>query len=168
MEKNYKKNYLVLSGLIILTLVICLAFYNIYNIIENKKISSSPLGTSTSTVLYKDLYNTTKDLDADTFLVISYTETDKIYNTEKNIKKFLKKKNLLDNVIYLDVTEERNSEGFIDEINTTLALNSEKIKTLPAVVFYKDGVPMYVIDSTDHLLGTQDFEKLMDMYEIAS
>lgn len=168
MEKSeLKKHYFILIGLIVLVIAACLAFYNIFNIITEKKISTSPLAKNTKVIAFDELYNATKEIDADTFLIIGYTDSKQIYNNEKNIQKFLNKKNMLDQVLYLDVSELKSNENFINELNITLALLDTKIESLPAVVFYKDAIPTYIIDSSDHLLNYQDFEKIMDMYELA-
>ena len=43
-------------------------------------------------------------------------------------------------------------------------------KDLPCYVdiFYDDGEPVMVIDSTDHLLTDGDFQRIIDSYELAS
>lgn len=169
MEKKEipKKNYAILVGMLILVVTFCFAFYNVYNIIEENSLTKSPL--SAKSVLYDDLKNATKEIDADTFLVVSYTQ-DKVVNTnEKAIKKYLKKQDLLNNVMYLDITEYKNEEGFIEDLNKVLKLEDKNvIKQLPAVVYYKDSVATKTIDSRDHILNKGDFEQLIDMYELAS
>ena len=40
--------------------------------------------------------------------------------------------------MYLDITEEKNDETFINELNKTLSLKDKlKIEQFPAVVYYK-------------------------------
>ena len=81
----------------------------------------------------------------------------------------LEKKDLLDNVMYLNVTEYRLQEGFITELNTVLKLKDNlTIETLPAIVYYKDGEAVKTIDSKDGLLNVGNFQQLIDMYELAS
>ena len=98
-----KRNYLIVLGLIVLVICGCFAFYNIYNIMHDNMISASPLSKSSITI--EDLKDASKDLSADTFLVISYTKDETVYNNEKAIKKLLNKYNLMDNVKYLDITD---------------------------------------------------------------
>lgn len=161
------KNYVILFGIILLVICACFAFYNLYNIYQNNKISTSPL--STKEVLYEDLKNTTKEIDADTFLVISYVHDEKVYENEKDIKKYLNKNNLLNNVMYLNITDYMNDENFIEDLNKTLKLEEDlKITTFPAVVYYNEGIATYTIDSSNHILNQGDFEQIIDMYELAS
>ncbi|MCH5167671.1 MAG: hypothetical protein J1F35_07280 [Erysipelotrichales bacterium] len=161
------RNYLILIGLIVLVICACFAFYNLYNIIEKNKINTSPLANKE--VLYNDLKNTTTELDADTFLVISYTQDLDVYNNEKEIKKYLNRINLMNNIMYLNISEYMEDEEFIPDLNKTLKLNDNlKIEKFPALVYYREGIATYSIDSSDHLLNKLDFEQLVDMYELAS
>lgn len=161
------KNYIILIGLIVLVICACFATYNLYNIYEDNKISESPLGNKQ--LLYEELKNATKDMEADTFLVISYTQNREVYNNEKNIKKLLTKRNLIDNVLYLDITEYKDNLELPKEMNSILKLSGNlEIKKFPALVYYVNGSPVYVKDSVDHLLNSGDFEQAIEMYELAS
>jgi ATP-dependent Lon protease len=77
------KNYIILIGVIVLVITACLATYNLYNIYKENKIKTSPL--SVNEILYEDLKNATKEINADTFLVISYTEDEKVEITKRHI-----------------------------------------------------------------------------------
>lgn len=161
------KNYLILIGLIVLVICACFAFYNLFEIYKENKNSVSPLANKE--VLYEDLKNITNELDADTFLVISYTEDNQVHNNENEIKKYLNKINLFNNVMYFNISEYREDENFLSDVNKTLGLKDNlEISAFPAVVYYKEGVATYTADSEDHLLNKQDFEQLVDIYELAS
>lgn len=161
------KNYVIAFGFVILIICGCFAFYNLYGIYQENKISVSPL--SNKEILYVDLKNATEDIDADTFLFISYVEDKTVHDNEVEIKKYLNKRNLINNVIYLNATEYLNNENFINEINETLNLkNKNKIEVLPALIYYRDGNVAHSIDSKDHIINKGDFEHIVDMYELAS
>lgn len=161
------KNYIILFGIIILVICACFASFNLYNIYQENKVRTSPLANKE--VLYEDLKNTTIEIDADTFLVISYTQNREIYNNENEIKKYLNKNNLIDNVMYLNISEYISEPNFINDLNKTLKLEDNlKIKKFPALIYYKEGIATYKIDSTDHLLNKGDFEQIIDMYDLAS
>lgn len=166
-KKIPTKNYVILLGIAVLIVCGCLAFYNVYNEVKDNNISTSPL--STHEVLYTDLKDTTEEMNDDTFMLISYVQDEDVHNNEKAIRKMLNKKNLLDNVLYLDVTNYKDQEGFIDELNKTLKLEENlKITKIPAVIYYKEGVPTITLDSKDHLVNQGDFEHIIDMYQLAS
>ncbi len=162
-----RKNYVILIGLIVLVICACLASYNIYNIFQENRISTSPLASKE--INYEDLKNTTLEMDADAFLVISYTDNPNVHNNESEIKKYLNRNNLIDNVLYLNVSEYMTTTNFVNDLNDTLKLGDNlKIKKFPAMIYYKDGIPTYRIDSSDHLLNKDDFSQVIDMYDLAS
>lgn len=166
-KKIPTKNYVILFGIAVLIICACFAFYNVYNEVKDNNISSSPL--STHQVLYEDLTDTTVEMNADTLLLVSYVQDEEVHNNEKEIRKMLNKKNLLDNVLYLDVTEYKDREKFIEELNKTLKLEDKlKIDKIPAIIYYKDGIPTITIDSKNHLVNVGDFEHIIDMYQLAS
>lgn len=166
-KKIPSRNYLILSGVIILVISACFAFYNLFNIYKDNQSKMSPLANKE--VLYEDLKETTKELDADTFLVISFTQDEQIHNNEQEIKKYLKNNNLIDNVMYLNVLEHMTEPNFIKDLNATLNLSGNlEIRKFPAVVYYKDGVPTYTADSKERLLNKDDFSQIIDMYELVA
>lgn len=159
------RNYLILIGVVVLVITACFAFYNLFDIYHDNKSSISPLAKKE--VLYEDLKETTKEMDADTFLVISFTQDEQVHNNENEIKKYLNKNNLIDNVMYLNVSEYMADANFIKDLNSTLNLEGNlEIRRFPALVYYKEGVPTYKVDSKDHILNKDDFIQLVDMYEL--
>lgn len=161
------KNYVILLGLIVLIICACFASYNLYGYYKDSKVKVSPLASNV--ILYEDLKNTTVEINADTFLVISYLQDEKVHENENEIKKLLKRKNLIDNVMYLDITELKNDDTFMEDLNKTLKLEKNlEITSFPAVVFYKEGSPSYTASSDAHLLNSGDFEHIIDMYSLES
>ena len=90
-------------------------------------------------------------------------------DTLEVIEKYLKKINLLDNVMYLDMKDYLNDENYLDSLNKVLKLkeNSE-IRSLPAVVFYKNGVVEYVSNSKKGYLEKNVFKNYIDQNGLAS
>ena len=162
-----KRNYIILIGLMVLVVCACFAFYNVHNIMHDNIISESPLANKEITL--EDLNDASIDMAANTFFVISYKKDEKVYDNEKGIKKLLNKYNLMDNVVYLDVTDLMLEEDYLDKINNSLNLKDSKaIKKVPAVIYYDESEPVLIIDSTDHLLYDGDFQRIIDSYELAS
>lgn len=162
-----KRNYLILFGIGVLVVCACFAFYNIYNIMHDNIISESPLANKSITI--EDLNDASLDMGADTFFIISYKKDEAVFNNEKKIKKLLNKYNLMDNVLYLDASDLMLEDDFLDTINNSLKLkDTKRIQKIPAVIFYDDGEPAMIIDSTDHLLTDGDFQRIIDSYELAS
>ena len=159
-----KKNYLILIGTILLIISACFATFNIYNIYQETKIKKSVLDKKS--IKFEDLGEITNDLSANTFLIIGYSQNSKIYQNEKENKSLLKKNNLLDNVLYLDVTDIKESETLINDINEKLKLEEgNRISSVPAVIYYNENKVTYVKDGT---VTKDDIAQIIDMYNLAS
>jgi hypothetical protein len=158
------RNYFILVGMIVLIITACFAIFNIYNIYQESKITKSVLAKNS--VKFEDLSEITKEMSADTFLIVGYTQNNKIYQNEKEIKQLLNKNNLLDNVLYLDATDKMIEENFIEELNNTLELeNNNKITSIPAIVFYSNNEVTYVKSGS---VTKDDIAQIIDMYNLAS
>ena len=80
-KKIPTKNYLIVFGMILLIISACFAIYNLTNIYQDNKITKSVFNKNE--IKYEDLGNITKDMSADTFLIIGYTQDSKVYQNEK-------------------------------------------------------------------------------------
>lgn len=71
--------------------------------------------------------------------------------------------------MYLDMKDYLNDENYLDNLNKVLKLkgNSE-IHSLPAVVFYKNGVVEYVRNSKKGCLEKNAFKNYIDQNGLAS
>ena len=157
------KNYLIVFGMILLILSACFAAYNLRNIYNENKITKSVF--EKNSIKYDDITDITKDMSADTFLIIGYTQDSKVYQNEKEIKQLLKKQNLLDHVLYLDMSEKKNDENYLDDLNSKLNLDDiNKIKGIPALVFYREGKVTKVVSNG---VRKDDVAQIIDMYSLA-
>ena len=157
------KNYLIVFGMVLLILSACFAVYNLRNIYNENKITKSVF--EKNSIKYEDLTDITKDMSADTFLIIGYTQDSKIYQNEKEIKQLLKKQNFLDHVLYLDMSEKKNDENYLDDLNSKLNLEEGyKIKGIPALIFYREGKVTRVVSGG---VKKDDIAQIIDMYSLA-
>ncbi len=162
-KKIPTKNYLIVFGMILLIISACFAIYNLCNIYKENKITKSVLDKNI--IKYEDLVDITKDMSADTFLIIGYTQDSKVYQNEKEIKQLLKKQNLLDHVLYLDMSEKKNESNYLEELNDVLKLtDNNKITAIPALVFYREGAVTNVVSGG---VRKDDIAQIIDMYSLA-
>lgn len=161
-KSKRKKNYFIKIGIGVLVVCVIASICNI--LFRNKEIDSimiSPLGTNQ--ILYKDMKNTIKEIPADTFLVISYTGDLEVHNIEKEISEYLSEVNYLDSVYYLDMKNYLEEEDFYKNLNSNLGLKkNNKIEELPAVIFYRNGTPLKVLDSKEQDLCAADFKNYIE------
>lgn len=160
-----KKNYYILTGLIISVVILTFAIVSICNAVKNKNISSGYINRYVSEISYKELDNYLLEPASNTFVYITYTGDENIYKLEKSMKKLINTYDLASNFIYVDVTEEMFSNNFMDNLNKKFNC---KINKLPAILYYKDGVLTDKLDSENILFNVADFQKILDNYEITS
>lgn len=158
-----KTNYFIVGALIVLIISICTATYNVYSIYkEYKKSLTSPLNISKE-VDYRELSSTTNEMLEDTFLVISYMGDEDIYENEKVLKLVFRKYELLDNIIYVNVTEAMEEDSFYDDLNKTLKLEDNNIVTaVPTIIYFKEGTVKSVIKSKNGIIDSDALKAIIE------
>ena len=114
-NKKKRRHYIFVIGIIILIVCAAVSLINVFVKTDRDNIDVSPLATNQ--ILNGDIKNAMKEINADTFLVISYTNDQVVHKNEKEIEKYLKKVNLLDNVMYLDLKDYVNDVDYLKNIN---------------------------------------------------
>jgi len=104
--------------------------------------------------------NILKEISSEMFIIITEVNNEEIYKQEKEIKKVIKKRDIRDNIMFIDYTDNKND---LSELNKSLGSN---IKSIPAIIYYKNGQIATSIDSSNGLLNAFEFEKLLDSYEV--
>ena len=85
---------------------------------------------------------------------------------EKELKKVINKYELNDQIYYLNVTEIKEKDDYIDKINKSLNLE-EKVTQVPTIIYIKEGKVVDIIKrSDDNMMNVGDFQKLLDIYYV--
>ena len=155
-----KKNYIKLLIMLVLVVVITLLIANISSRYNVNKLTQSYLYEYINDVNITELKNVLTEPSSELFILVTRTNDESVYKFEKDLKKLIKNNELRDNFIYIDYT---NKENKMDELNKVLG---DDIKTLPAVLYYKDGEFIKSIDSTDRLINVGDVQQILDNYEV--
>ena len=154
---NYIKLFIVIIVTILLTVIVC----NLYRNYEKNKGNESYIAKYVSTIKYNDLKNTITELNTNSFIYLSYTGDNRIFDFEKKLRKVLRQYDLEDNFIYVDCTSLVNKNT--NTISNILTIDN---LTLPAIIYFKDGNPVDYINSKNGLINESHFAQLLDKYEI--
>lgn len=154
-----KKNYFYLLLMIIGVVVITFIIFGINAKYQNKKLENSYLSGYINQIKVEEIDNILTEPNSDMFVLVTKTDDDNTYNFESDLKKIIKKKDLRDNFMFIDYTSNNN----YDIINKKFKSN---IKSVPAIIYIKNGEFVKSIDSSEHMLNVGDFEKLLDEYEV--
>ena len=99
----------------------------------------------------------------DTFLVISYMGDEDIYENEKALKLVFRKYELLDNIIYFNVTEAMEEDSFYDDLNKTLKLeDNNKVTAVPTIIYFKEGTVKSVIKSKNGIIDSDALKAIIE------
>ena len=147
-DKNIPiKNYLIVLFVSILIIIVALyarAFYINYK--ESKSVSSYFDVKKVNKITTKDIKYTLSEY-RDAILYVGYTGSYPVYSSEKKIYKELEKNNLLDILLYLDVSDLTKDSEYVNMLKTEFKDLSSDIKDVPLIIIIKDGKPIEVLNS---------------------
>lgn len=163
-----KKNYIKLILLIVTTVFFTLLISNIIKNIQRNKLNNSYLSNYVVNGYYKDLPSILTEISNKQFLYLTYRGDKNIYSFEKDLRKILKKNDLVDSVIEIDCTNEITEKKEVSNLNDVLKINTKENIKLPAIIYYKNSKPEDYIDSKDGILKIDKFSQLLEKWEIAN
>ena len=98
------------------------------------------------------------------FVLISYTGSEDTYNLENGLKTIIDKYQLNDEFYYLNVENLMKEDNYLTRLNT--AFNTDKIKAVPVILYYKDGEIVDTVKRLDNNpIKAADFQRLLDIYD---
>ena len=171
-RKIPRKNYLLAIILIVATVAITTYIFQLYNLSQENKLSKSYLITSNA-ILHEiksitELPEALSEAPSEYFLYISYTKDKDIYNLERDLVSIIKEYDFKDEFYYLNVTDIKDQNDYINQINTALNLNV-KITSVPTIIYIKDGAAPdggVVTRDDKKVIDAGDFAKMLDILEI--
>ena len=168
------KNY-VLAGVIVVVVVL-LAWYAFawYKVVNENRISTSYLVREkviSKVINLSEVSSVFAEPLNDYFIYVSYTGSEDIYDMEKDIKDLISDYGIGDNLYYLDVTDIKDKDDYIKEINDTLGevidMNDKEVSSVPTIIYCKDGKAVDIINRLDNnIMSRWDFEQILDRNNI--
>lgn len=155
-----KKNYYYLIIMLVMVVVVTLTIFNISNNYNERKLEKSYLYEYVNEVTVDEVKNILTEPSSEMFILVTRVNDETVYNFEKDIKKVINNHELRDNFIYIDYTDNKDD---LESLSKTLGC---EISSLPAIVYYKNGVVVTSIDSSEGMLNAGNFEQLLDSYEV--
>lgn len=159
------KNYLLLILIGTFTIAVTLyinAWIKSYN---THKISVSPLSGNVSEINIDEM-NVSLSETRDVILYVSYTNDKTIYSSESKLFSKLKKENMLDYLIYLNVTDYLEDNEYINILKNKFPSISSDLVKAPLFIYFRNGEPVSVINSTGKIVDNSDFSQIIETYEI--
>lgn len=172
--KKSSKNYIIAGVIFLAVILITLYIFKWYNVVNEEKISKSYL---ISNGIITNEINSIDELEAvfsespsEYFLYISYTNNQKIYDMEIDLKKVINKYNLQDKFYYLNVDTIKEDNDFLDKLNNALGLTEKKVTTIPTILYFKDHqlVDEKILLTNNSSIKIDDLKKFLEKLEVSN
>ena len=121
------KNYILLSIVLILTIVVVIYFFLWKNTYEKSKLQTPILDDYLLVINYNELNNYLVE-NKDAIIYVSKLNDESIRLFENKFKNIINKNNLNNKILYLDLTEELKENNIVKEMTE-----------VPTIVIIKDG-----------------------------
>ncbi len=168
-SKHYIGAILLFVGVILLTIYI-FKWYQVFNtkkITKSYLISNNVITNEINTL--DELSDVLSEAPLEYFLYISYTNDKNVYDMEVDLKKVIHKYDLQDKFYYLNVDNIKENEGYMEELNSVLGLDSEKVTNVPTILYYKDHTLVkggIIKKEENSLMQASDLEQMLEELEI--
>lgn len=129
------KNYILLSIVLILTIVVVIYFFLWKNTYEKSKLQTPILDDYLLVINYNELNNYLVE-NKDAIIYVSKLNDESIRLFENRFKNIINKNNLNNKILYLDLTEELKENNIVKEINKKYG---KEMTEVPTIVIIKDG-----------------------------
>lgn len=128
------KNYILLSIVLILTIVVVIYFFLWKNTYEKSKLQTPILDDYLLVINYNELNNYLVE-NKDAIIYVSKLNNENIRLFENKFKNIINKNNLNNKILYLDLTEELKENNIVKEINKKYG---KEMTEAPTIVIIKD------------------------------
>ena len=129
------KNYILLSIVLILTIVVVINLFLWKNTYEKNKLQTPILDDYLLVINYNELNNYLVE-NKDAIIYVSKLNDESIRLFENKFKNIINKNNLNNKILYLDLTEVLKENNIVKEINKKYG---KEMTEVPTIVIIKDG-----------------------------
>lgn len=160
------KNYyivIIVTILVVLLMIFIRSFYLNY---KSSKLSESIFSSQMVNQIHMDDFDFAVVEISDAILYVSYTGSNDIYSMEKRLFKEIENNNLTDKVIYLDVTDYKKNNRYINILKEKFPEIEYEINSAPLFIYIKDGKAVEAMSSDYKMIDFKTLDKLIKKYNI--
>ena len=164
-NKTVVKNYIII--IIVFVLLVILSIYIGAWVKAYKKdiLSKSPLDGVIEKVNLSELDVTLAEMN-EVVLYVGYLNNQTVHDTEEDLLEYIKREDLADKFIYVDVTDYLKDNEYLNILKDTFTNISDNIKEAPLLIYVKNKEAIKVINSVNGKLYTYDVASLNDLYQL--
>ena len=164
-KKTPERNYYVVLIVSILVVILTLTFRNIYLSYLDNYVNISYFSDKSISQINADDFDFTLSEVNEGILYVSYND-EKLKNIDRKIYKLLKKKSLIDKVIYWNVDDLQKESKYLSMLRNKFPEISDNISLAPLVIYIKDGKAVKTICSEYELINEDMVEDMLEEYGI--
>lgn len=161
-----KKNYYIVILVSILVVVLTLYIRSFYLSYAIKNVEGSVFyDKSINQVNIDDIDYAFSELN-NGIIFVSFNGNKTVSNMERRLYREVKKQELNDKFIYLNVTSSLTNGKYIKSLRNRFPENSSYINKAPMFIYVKDGESIEVVDSSEKLVDYKVLNSLLLKYGI--
>lgn len=160
MKQKPLKNYIGLGVLFVLVIVLLFYLKSWSDTYKKEKYSKSYLTDKVEEVKLSELEVSTKEMN-DVLLLVTTTGSKKVYKQEEKIYNYMKKENVINKFIYLDITSEKNYTSKLNNIYGNILIGE-----VPLLIYIKNGNAIKVINSDSGEIEVELIKQIINEYEL--
>ena len=160
------KNYIIVIIVTILVVLLMIFIRSFYLNYKSSKLSESIFSSQTVKQIRMDDFDFAIREVPDSILYVSYTGYNEIYSMEKKLYKELENNNLLDKIIYLDITKYTKGNKYINILKNKFPNIDNEINSAPMFIYIKDGAAVEAMSSEIKMIDYKTLNRLVNKYEI--
>lgn len=160
------KNYIIVIIVTILVVLLMIFIRSFYLNYKSSKLSESIFSSQTVKQIHMDDFDFAIREVSDSILYVSYTGSNEIYSMEKKLYKELENNNLLDKIIYLDITKYTKGNKYINILKNKFPNIDNEINSAPMFIYIKDGAAVEAMSSELKMIDYKTLNRLVNKYEM--
>ena len=165
-KKIPKKNYYIVLVVSILVIILTLYIRSFYLNYKANQINNSVFYDKTINQMNTDDFDFILNETTEAILYVGYTGSNKVSNMERKLYREFEKKNIIDKVIYWNVTEFMDNNEYVSILRNKFPNLYGNIGNAPMLIYIKDGDAVEVINSNSKIIDVKALDDLLIKYGI--
>lgn len=132
------KNYIILGVVLFITMLILYYFYCWVDVYKESKINIPIMDKYMSVINYNELDNYIVE-NPDTIIYVSVLEDEKIRGFEKEFKNKYKNKEIENELLYMNITDDIKNKDTSNEMVSKYSINSLDMTDVPSLLVFNNG-----------------------------
>jgi hypothetical protein len=159
------KNYIILIVICFATIGLMSLFSILYRRYEMKQMETPVINGVIPEIKKEDIDNYVVENDS-FFLYVGSASDNNSRNVEKDLIKYFEKREIKNDTIYLNVTNENDLDNFYKTFNEKYVVNDySKLKDYPAFIIFSDNKVLDLVQKSENRnLNIGDIDRVLDEY----